>query len=266
VVVSIVSILLVHAVELEIARKEELEIANYQLRKLDEAKSEFLSIASHQLRTPLTSSNGFLSMVFEGAFGEIPEKLMNPLNHVDNANKRLLGLVEDLLNVSRIESGKMLFNFKEERIEVLLNEIVDSFSMTAAQKNIGLKLNLPKKLMPPVHIDRVKIREAISNTIDNAIKYSKEGTVSVSVSLQQGFVQIVIKDNGIGIAKEDLRNVFEKFSRGTNQNRLTSTGTGLGLYFGKRVIEANNGKIRVESEGPGKGSQFVIEIPVEKTT
>ena len=260
--VSASSILLVRSVELEIMRKLELEIANKQLRKLDEAKSEFLSIASHQLRTPLTSSNGFLSMVFEGFYGEIPEKLRDPLDHVNRANQRLLGLVEDLLNVSRIESGRMIFEFKKEKIEDLLKEIMDSFYMIAKQKELGLELHLPKKRLPFVNIDRVKIREAISNTIDNAIKYSKVGTVTVSAFQERSFVKIIVQDTGIGIAKEDLANVFEKFSCGTNQNRLTSTGSGLGLYFGKKVIEANYGKIAVESDGPGKGSRFVVEIPI----
>ena len=140
---------------------------------------------------------------------------------------------------------------------------MDTFYLIAKQKNLGLELRLPKKPLPVVNIDKVKIREAISNTIDNAIKYSKVGTVKVSAIQDRGFVRITVQDAGIGIAKGDLDNVFEKFSRGTNQNRLTSTGSGLGLYFGKKVIEANYGKIRVESDGPGKGSRFIIEIPVE---
>ena len=261
--VSVASVLLVRNIELEITRKLELEVANAQLHKLDESKSEFLSIASHQLRTPLTASNGFVSMIFEGLYGEIPEKLVGPLKHVNKANKRLLGLIEDLLNVSRIESGRLAFNFKEEKMEDILKEAVEPFYIIAEKKNLGLVLSLPEKSLPLVFLDRVKIIEAISNTIDNAIKYSEKGTVTIDVTLHGEYINIVVQDTGIGILEEDLPNVFEKFTRGTSQNRLTSTGTGLGLYFGKKVIEANNGKIRVESDGPGLGSRFVIEIPTE---
>lgn len=259
--VSVASVQLVRSVELEIRRKMELEIVNMRLVKLDETKSEFVSMASHQLRTPLTSSNGFMSMIREGFYGEVPQHLKEPLERVHKANLRLLGLVEDMLNVSRIESGKMVFNLKKEDIVEVLRDIVEPFDIIAQRKDLGLKLFLPKHL-PPVNIDKVKISEALSNLVDNAIKYSKVGTVTVKAELDGTFIKIVVQDTGIGIAKEDLSNVFEKFSRGTNQNRLTSTGTGLGLYFGKKVIEANYGMIRVESDGPGKGSRFVVEIPV----
>ncbi len=255
--------LLIKSVREEVLRKEELEIANAQLRKLDEAKSEFISIASHQLRTPLTTSKGFLSLISEGNYGVIPEELKHPLDRISNANNRLLHLVEDLLNISRIESGRMVFEFKNEKIENILKEIVDSFELSAKEKDLKLSLELPKKSLPLVSIDRGKIFEAVSNLVDNSLKYTKAGSVIVSAKLQAKAVRITVSDTGIGIPKEDLGNIFGKFSRGSNQKRLTSTGTGLGLYFGKKVVEANHGKMWVESDGEGKGSRFIIEIPVE---
>ncbi|EKD59049.1 MAG: two-component sensor histidine kinase [uncultured bacterium] len=270
IVVFIAGILLSESVLREASRKAELEStnikllhANSELEKLDEAKTEFISIASHQLRTPLTTSKGFLSLVFEGNYGKIPKKLVDPLARVQKSNMRLLHLIEDLLNISRIESGRMVFEFQKEKVEDLLEELVESFELLVKEKGLNFSLKLPRRKLPLILIDRGKIREAISNLIDNSIKYTEKGGVSVSAELIGDVIRIVVSDTGIGIAKEDLENIFGKFSRGSNQKRLTSTGTGLGLYFGKKVVEANRGKMWVESEGDKKGSSFIIEIPVE---
>jgi len=256
------SYLLVKSVLSEVKRKEELEIANAKLRQLDEAKSEFVSVASHQLRTPLTTINGFLSMIFEGSFGEIPAKMQPPLGMIRDANNRLLSLVDDLLNVSRIESGRMKFEFKEEKIEGLLKELYESFFLLAKNKGLYFDLVLPDSSLPLVMVDRAKLREAVSNLFDNAIKYTSKGGVKISAQEKDGKVRVIVADTGIGVEKSELEVVFEKFSRGTSQKRLTSKGVGLGLYFAKKIVEANSGMMWIESKGAGRGSRFIIELPI----
>ncbi|HRZ95622.1 MAG TPA: HAMP domain-containing sensor histidine kinase [Candidatus Moranbacteria bacterium] len=261
---------LIRSVKMEVQRKEELQImtnrlaqANDQLRKLDNAKSEFISIASHQLRTPLTAIKGFISLLLEGSYGKINSMLKDVLNKIYISNERLIDLVEDMLNLSRIESGRMEYDIKKVNMEEVLKEICDTFSIRSKEKGLKLELKLPENPLPEVTTDRNKIREVISNLVDNAIKYTLKGWVTVKLSQNEDKVRIAVIDTGIGVPKEEMPYLFEKFSRGKDINRLNTGGTGLGLHVGKKMIESLSGKLWVESEGAGKGSTFIVELPVE---
>jgi len=261
---------LIRSVKMEVQRKEELQImtnrlaqANDQLRKLDNAKSEFISIASHQLRTPLTAIKGFISLLLEGSYGKINPMLKDVLNKIYISNERLIDLVEDMLNLSRIESGRMEYDIKKVNMEEVLKEICDTFSIRSKEKGLKLELKLPENPLPEVTTDRNKIREVISNLVDNAIKYTLKGWVTVKLSQNEDKVRIAVIDTGIGVPKEEMPYLFEKFSRGKDINRLNTGGTGLGLHVGKKMIESLSGKLWVESEGAGKGSTFIVELPVE---
>jgi len=283
--------MLIKSVKTEVQRKEELQmmseklaVANDQLRKLDNAKTEFISIASHQLRTPLTAIKGFVSMLLEGTYGKVSVKVQEVLNKVYLSNERLVNLVEDLLNVSRIESGRMEYNFEEQKIEDILKELSDTFIPAAKDKGLYVNLNLSKEPLPKIKIDSIKVKEVISNLIDNALKYTRRGGVTVRAELirnpnfkiqmsnqtqnpndqNTNFIRITIADTGIGIPPTELPYLFSKFSRGKDTSRLHATGTGLGLYVGKLMIEAHQGRIWAESEGANKGSRFIVELPVEK--
>jgi len=280
-------IFLIKSVKEEVRRKEELQhmteqlaVANDELRKLDNAKSEFISIASHQLRTPLTSIKGYVSLVLEGTYGEIAPYLTDPLSKIYASNERLIQLVEDLLNVSRIESGRMEFMFGKFKVENAIKDLYDTFSVIAKGKGLYLHLDLPQNPLPEIEADGSKTREVISNLIDNALKYTKRGGVTVKAeflnnqtwnvahlggkaeTMNGDIVKISISDTGMGVPDTELPYLFSKFSRGKDTSRLHVTGTGLGLYVGKNIIEAQHGRIYVESEGSGKGSKFIIELPV----
>lgn len=290
VLVIIFGIYLIRSVKLEVERKEELQImadrlasANDQLRKLDNAKTEFISVASHQLRTPITAIKGFTSLILEGAYGEIGGGVRKAVEKVYVSTERLVNLIEDLLNVSRIESGRLSFNFEKSSVEKLLKELRDNFVLVAKNKKLNLTLKLPKKPLPEITMDYQKVRELTSNFIDNALKYTEKGGVTVSAELRnegvvvddKGFVipgrkspfgkviRIIVSDTGIGIPKEEIPYLFRKFSRGKDISRLHVGGTGLGLYVGKAIADAHHGQTWVESDGAGKGSRFMIEIPVE---
>jgi len=271
--------MLVRSVKLEVKRKEELEslsnqlaMANDKLHQLDKAKSEFISIASHQLRTPLTSIKGFGSLLLEGTYGEVPETQRGALEKIYISNERLIQLVEDLLNISRIEAGRMEFDFQEAQIEDLADEAAKTLELSAKAKNLYLDWQKPSIAMPKVKLDATKIKEVISNMIDNAIKYTQKGGVTVRLEKNSAwdtehkqhkdFVRVKVCDTGIGMDQEEIQMIFEKFQRGKQVSHYHTDGTGLGMYIGKKIVAEHKGKIWAESDGKGKGSRFILELPV----
>lgn len=277
-IVSVISTFMVRSVINEVNRKEELQrlsnkltLANKKLRKLDTAKTDFLSMASHQLRSPIGTARGYLSLLIDGSYGEVSSKQNEAMNKLYANNDRMSQLIEDLLSVTKIESGKLEFNFSQCQIEDLCREVVDSLMLKA--KGLGLYLNYeqPKEPLPELMIDGPKVREVISNIVDNAVKYTPSGGVTVKVELRpkdnqefSDYVRVSVTDTGIGIPASELPYLFAKFSRGKNLSRLNTGGTGLGLYVAKNMVENNGGKIWIESDGEGKGSRFIVEIPVEQ--
>lgn len=265
-------IMLIRSVKAEIERKEELQIvtdklaaANVELKRLDQSKTEFISIASHQLRTPLTAIKGFVSLLLEGSYGAVPVGIANILDKIYIANDRIVHLVEDLLNVSRMESGRLKYEYTEVDMCAFLGELRDTFAITAKKKGIELIFECPENsTLPPVSIDRQKSFEVISNLIDNALKYTPAGSIRVRAEAVPGAVRISVKDTGVGISQDAMSALFMKFSRGKESGKLYANGTGLGLYVGKSMMEAQGGRIWVESEGVGKGSTFFVEFPVKR--
>jgi signal transduction histidine kinase len=241
---------------------DRLSITNARLRELDNAKTEFISIASHQLRTPLTSINGYCSLVLEGTYGAVSDAVKEVVHRIMISNNRLVGLVENLLSVSRMESGRMEYQMEAFRLEDILRELIDSFAFTAKNKHLELSFDGPSEPLPTLLLDKQKMQEVFSNLIDNAIKYTNEGSVRVSVSRnpKTGRICAVVKDSGIGIPQDEKQYLFAKFSRGKDINRLHANGTGLGLYVAKAIVEAHKGTIRIESEGAGKGTSFIVEF------
>lgn len=261
---------LIRSIKLEIERKNELQLmsdklaqANDQLRKLDNAKSEFISIASHQLRTPLTAIKGFISLILEESYGAISTEVKDVLNKVYLSNERLIELVEDLLNLSRIESGRMEYKFEKTNLSEVCREVYDTFVLRAKEKDLTLDLVLPEDSKTEATTDRSKIREVISNMVDNALKYTVKGGVKMKIIETPVNVTVAIIDTGIGVPAEEIPYLFSKFSRGKDINRLNAGGTGLGLHVGRKVMEALHGRIWVESKGANLGSTFFLEIPKE---
>lgn len=272
---SLFGILLIRSVLKEVEQRErlqalstQLEEANEHLKVLDQSKSEFVSMAGHQLRTPLTVIKGYVSLVQEGEFGATKKnkKLQNALAIVAHSTDQLVKLVSDLLDLSRIESGKMHYEFKEADFAKIAEGIVKEYAPKAQEKKLKLVFENNAKNLAPFLFDPDKMREVVVNLIDNAIRYSKEGEIIVSVGLtnQNTTLRFSVKDYGIGIKKEDLSQLFVKFSRLQEAKNIEVNGTGIGLYFAKRIVEDQGGRVGVESPGLGKGSTFWVEIPIHR--
>ncbi|MDD2696775.1 MAG: ATP-binding protein [Candidatus Pacebacteria bacterium] len=243
-------------------RTAELKEAYEELQKLDKAKSEFVSIASHQLRTPLTAIKGYISMMIEKTYGKPPAKMQKPLENIYASNERLIKLVNDLLNVSRIEAGRIELKLEKTSVEEVISSVVEELKNEADIKNIYLKFEKPKKPLPQILVDKDKIRQAIMNLIDNAIRYTAKGGITVNTKVLDSKLQIMVNDTGEGMTKEEMSNLFESFSRGTAGTRFWTEGAGLGLYVAKKFVDMQKGKIWAESEGKNKGSTFYLEIPI----
>ncbi len=263
---------LVKSVKKEVERKEELQMmsdrlatANQELKRLDNAKSEFISIASHQLRTPLTAIKGYTSLILEGSYGKIDNQIQDVVNKVYAANSRLIELVENLLSISRLESGRMQYNYQSAQLAEVVNDTAGMFAVIAKKKGIDLRVVVPETPLPLLSLDAGKIREVVSNLIDNALKYTETGSVIVKMEqTEDGKVRLSVKDTGIGINKEDLEHIFLKFARSKETEKLYVGGTGLGLYVGRTFIEKHGGRLWAESEGHGHGSEFIFELPISR--
>ena len=243
-----------------------LNRANEALKKLDKAKSEFVSIASHQLRTPLTAVKGYISLILEGMYGKLPGKMQKPVENVYESNERLIRLVNDLLNLSRIESGKMGMQWEEANVENLAQSVVEELSLKAKEKNLRLTLAKLTTPLPIVRIDQEKIRNVILNLVDNAIRYTDKGSITVNAGQMQDKIRITISDTGAGMTKEELESLFESFVRGKAGVQNWTEGAGLGLYIAKQFTQMHNGTIWAESEGKGKGSTFFVELPINTSS
>lgn len=240
---------------------KDLEKANIELKKLDQAKSEFLSIASHQLRTPLAAMRGYLSMLIQGDFGPISPKVKEITSEVHQASLRLLKLSNDLLNVSRIESGKSTLQYSKTSIRDLISSVAEEMKIEAQKKGLYLRVSVSEDL-PSAEIDAEKIRQVVLNVVDNSLKYTQSGGVVVSAEVSNGDkILIKVRDTGAGLSKSDMAKLFQSFSRGQAGSTLYSAGTGLGLYVARKLIDQHRGRIWVKSPGRHQGSTFLIEFP-----
>lgn len=237
-----------------------LSLANERLKEVDHLKSEFLSVATHQLRAPITAIRGYASNITDGSYGEVPENLKEPLTVLQESSRLMAKSIDDYLNISRIEQGRMKYEKGTFDIADLAKKVVEELTPVATEKK--LTLSYRPSNVTQVTADIGKIKQVIANLIDNAIKYTENGSVTVSLEQAAGKVRVLITDTGIGIPKEEIGGLFEKFKRARGANKVNTTGTGLGLYVAKMLTEGNGGRVWAESEGAGKGSRFVIELPV----
>ncbi|MFY9457467.1 MAG: ATP-binding protein [Candidatus Spechtbacterales bacterium] len=233
-----------------------------ELERLSKAKSDFVSIVSHQLRTPLTATKGFISMIKEGSGS--PENRTDWLNKAYLTNESMIRLVNDILNISRIERGKLQYNFKDTNIIAIIEGIISTVRLQAEQKGIALNWEKPSEDIPPIRADAEKLEQVILNLIDNALHYTNKGHVNIRLIYLRELnrVRITILDTGIGMTREDMENLFSQFSQGAGGQRSNVEGMGLGLYVAASMIKAHNGRIWAESEGLQKGSRFYVELPV----
>lgn len=235
-----------------------LEDANEKLKSLDKLKTEFLSLASHQLRSPLTAIKGYTSMLIEGDYGELNPKIKEVVDRVFQSCGNLIQVVEDLLNISKIESGGMKYEKENFDLTEIANEVAKELSITAEKK--GIKLNYSQdEGIHNVFGDKGKLRQVVTNLIDNSLKYTKAGSIDVSVTKVKNKIRFSVKDTGMGMTPEIKATLFEKFARGDGA-KMNTGGSGLGLYLVKQIVEGHKGKVGVDSDGPDKGSTFWMEL------
>lgn len=231
---------------------------------VDKMKSEFVSVAAHQLRTPLSAIKWTLKMMLDGDVGKLTNEQKEFLNKSYESNERMIVLVNDLLNVSRIDEGRFIYKPEALQIEDVIKDISANEETALKAKKITIKLDLPKKALPPVFIDKEKMGIVMQNLIENSIKYTPAGgKITVSAEELKDDVLIKVKDTGVGIPKDQQDRIFTKFFRGENVIRLETEGSGLGLYTIKNIVESHKGKIWFQSEGE-KGTTFFFTLPKAK--
>lgn len=265
----IVSLLLVLASLREFNQKESIETLNEQLQasveelqKLDQLKTDFLNLASHQLRTPLTPIKGFSDMLRRGDVGALTPEQHELADKIFFSSERMVELIDDFLNVSRLEKQKgFTYNFVIDNPENTIKKVVDDLRDQAKVKGISLTFTSHLRSQTKIRFDALMFSDAVGNVLGNAVKYTLRGNVWVSISEDDKEVIISVKDTGVGIDKDDIPKIFQKFFRGKEVARLSTEGTGLGLYFTRRVIEDHGGHIWVQSEGLEKGAEFTIKLP-----
>jgi signal transduction histidine kinase len=270
---TVLGVLLIRSVRKEVRQRERIEQlaknldkANNRLKVLDKMKSEFVSIASHQLRSPLTSIRGYASMLLEGSYGAVPPKAKEALQRISDSSKYMIDSVEDYLNVSRIESGNMKYEMSDFNLKDITSNVVDELRQVAMQKGLLLTFTSDISSKGIVNADIGKTRQALHNLINNSIKYTERGSIVVSVreSKAPKKILVTISDTGIGMSEDTQDSLFAKFSRAKDANKTNASGTGLGLFVAKQMIEHMKGTITAKSDGPGKGSSFTLELPLQQ--
>lgn len=245
--------------------KESLEDANKKLQSLDKLKSEFISLASHQLRSPLTVIKGYASTLTDGIVGELTPKQTEIVRHIYTSAQGLASVVEDFLNVTKIEQGGMKYVFVDTDIKAITKDLVSDMKIAAEDKHLRFSSLIDEKESYVIVGDGVKLKQVFLNLVDNSIKYTKEGFVEVSLSENQneGTITFSVRDSGVGVSEETKAKLFTKFVRGEG-GALNAGGSGLGLYLAQEIVKAHKGKITIDSEGIGKGATFSVVLPIGK--
>ncbi len=246
----------------------EQQILTYttQVEKANEAKSEFLANMSHELRTPLTAIIGFSEVLNMETFGELNVQQKTYLNDIYESGNHLLELINDILDLSKIEAGKMEIEISRFRIDVLLENSLVMIKEKCSNHGISLDLNISDNLINfEINADDLKLKQVMYNLLFNAANFTPDGgAIKVDASLEDDNLLISVTDTGIGISEDDLENVFGEFYQVKSGTTDKTPGTGLGLPITKRIVEMHGGKIWVESKGKSKGSRFSMSIPLMK--
>jgi signal transduction histidine kinase len=251
-----------YAKKLEKGNKK-LENANQKLKELIKMKNEFLHITSHQLRTPLTAIRGMLSMWYGGDFENLSEKEKRKmLKRILVSANRLNNITNDMLDTMELEGGFLKFQFKPVSMEKIIKETINTLKPNFDKKNIYIKLETDLKVSD-VEVEPNYIRQVFMNVIDNACKYTRKGGVSINMEKDNKYIKIIVKDTGVGVSKTDQKKIFKKFTRGRNAISENASGSGLGLFIARKIVNEHGGKIEIESDGVGKGSVIKIYLKIK---
>ena len=253
-----------HAKELEQRveeRTKELNEAVLHLKDLDKLKSIFLASMSHELRTPLNSIIGFTGIMLMGLSGELNNEQKKQLEKVKNSASHLLNLINDILDISKIEAGKVDVYTEKINLRNIIKGVVDTVSPMTKEKNLEINYSLPKNI--ELESDERRLKQVLMNLVSNAVKYTEKGSVNITANvLKGGKVKIKVTDTGIGVSKEEMRKLFQPFQQIDSSLTKEQAGTGLGLYLSKKLITLLGGSIAVKSEHR-KGSEFSFVHPLK---
>lgn len=241
---------------------KQLEELNEKLKRADQYKSIFLASMSHELRTPLNSIIGYTGILLMGMTGKLNEEQVKQLTKVKNNAKHLLSLINDILDISKIESGKIELAIEEFKVNDLINEIVEIIFPKASEKSLKINVDQPEEIF--IKTDKRRLKQVILNLASNAVNYTDEGSIDIKLQrVGADTVRISVKDTGIGIPEEDMKRLFQPFQQIDSSLTKKNKGTGLGLYLCRKLITLLNGKIYLISE-VGVGSEFFVELPINK--
>jgi signal transduction histidine kinase len=242
---------------------DNLRKANRQLRHDDKLKDEFVFIATHELKNPVTAVKGYLSLIREGSYGKVPEKISEAIGKIEQSNQQLIGLLNNLLQIARTEAERLEINTQPIAICPIIDQVLSDLGSLIDQKGLTASHTCPNKSVM-VMADKERLVEIFNNLVSNAIKYSERGTIDISHEIVQDKLVTHVKDEGVGISAKDQKKIFTRFFRVEEEAAKGIPGTGLGLFLVKQLIEKMGGHISFTSE-PGKGSNFSLSLPLART-
>lgn len=244
---------------------DQLQVQQTRERLISQMKSEFISIAAHQLRTPLSAVKWTLKMMAEGDVGQLTTEQKEFLMRGYEVNERMIMLVNDLLNVARIEEGRFGYTFNPTDYVLYVKDYLDRYKQTAASREVTVDFESPGEQLPKIMLDPSKMDLVLQNLLDNAVKYSKKGgSVVVRIKKSTGNqLETIIEDHGVGIPQHQIHRLFTKFFRGDNVIRMQTQGSGLGLFIVKNIVKNHGGDIRAESE-ENVGTKMIFTIPMTR--
>ena len=238
----------------------EIQEKSRQLEVASQHKSQFLANMSHELRTPLNAIIGYTEMMGDGLYGDVPEKAQGVLERVQANGRHLLGLINDVLDLSKIEAGQLELTMEEYSVADMVATVLSATESLARAKKLTIGSNLPAGL-PTGTGDARRLTQVLLNLVGNAIKFTDHGSVEVRAAQIDGRFELSVVDTGFGIAPEDQRKIFEEFQQVDNSSTRMKGGTGLGLSISRRIVELHGGRITVQSQ-VGKGSTFTVIVPI----
>ena len=260
-VTGFIGILLIRSVRREIEQRVKTEQLAKELDKSNKQQIILIHFITHQIKGFLTKSRNIFAMAREGDFGPIPEAMKPMVEEGFRSDTKGVNTIQEILNAANIKSGKVTYTMNNVDVKALVEEIVTDLRPNAEAKGLELVTSCGTE---PIVIkgDRVQLLNAFKNLIDNSIKYTQKGSVTVSLAKEEGKIVFKIEDTGVGITKDDMAKLFTEGGHGANSTKVNVESTGFGLYIVKNIVEAHHGKVWAESEGEGKGSRFIAELPV----
>jgi len=239
---------------------EEIQDKSRQVEEASKHKSQFLANMSHELRTPLNAILGYTELIIDGIYGEAPEKMRTVMERVQSNGKHLLGLINDVLDLSKIEAGQLVLSIQDYSIKDVVHGVYSAVEPLASGKKLAFKIDVPANL-PPARGDDRRLTQVLLNLVGNAIKFTDAGEVAVKAAASNGAYTISVRDTGPGIAAADQAKIFDEFQQADSTQTKAKGGTGLGLSIAKRIIEMHGGRLWVESS-LGAGSTFSFTVPL----